>query len=228
MRISGLTGELTVNTRGDVELRDLTGNVAAEVNGDVLVSGIGGDLKVTGSCGEIDVADVKGGANVRCGFTGRAQFRNVAKQLQFKSVRTDLTLGSLPGRVEIGAGNLEIVDSPADVELTTRNYDITMENVAGRIKVQNRHGDVDIRLPRPPSDEIDIENERGGIELVLPEASGFEINASSRHGEVESDFSGLQVNNDDREGRIEGKVGARGPQVRVKTTYGTIALRKGR
>ncbi len=228
VRANGLANELKVKANGDVELRDVAGNVEAEVDGDVLISGIGGDLKVTGSCDDIDVADVKGGANVRCGFTGRAQFRNVAKQLQFKSVRTDLTLGSLPGRVEVGAGDLDIVDAPADVTLITRNYDITLENVAGRVKVRNRHGDVEIRMPKPPTDEIEIENERGGVELILPENSAFEVNASTRQGEVESDFSGLKVNNDDREGRIEGTVGNRGPQVRLKTTYGTIAVRKGR
>lgn len=228
VRIQGMEGNLTVDADGSLEVRDAKGSLEAKVDGDVLVAGVTGDVRIDGSCDDIDVADIAGGATVRCGFTGRTSLRNIAKQVYFKSARTEMTAGSLPGRMIIGSGDLELYDAPKDVTLTTRNYDILMDNVAGRIQVQNRNGKIETRLPKPPTDEISLSNERGGIELTLPANSTFEISANSeRGGDLETDFGGLTVDRSGRDRRMEGRVGTGGPRIRLHTTYDDITLRKG-
>ncbi len=228
VRVQGTEGNLTVDADGSLEIRDAKGTVEAKVDGDVLIVGAAGDVRIDGSCDDIDIADVAGGATIRCGFTGRTSLRNIAKQVYFKSARTEMTAGSLPGRLVIGSGDLELFDSPKDVTLTTRNYDILMDNVAGRIQVENRNGKIEVRFPKPPTDEITLTNERGGVELTLPANSAFEIDASSdRGGDVETDFAGLNVSRDGRDKRIEGRAGSGGPRIRIRTSYDGITLRKG-
>jgi hypothetical protein len=227
VRVQGVEGNLTVDADGNLEIRDAKGNVEAKVDGDVLVANAAGDVRIDGSCDDIDVADVAGGATIRCGFTGRTSLRNIAKQVYFKSARTELTAGALPGRMVIGSGDLEIFDAPKDVTLTTRNYDILMENVAGRLQVENRNGKIEVRVPRAPSDEITLTNERGSIELTLPANSVFEVSAdSTRGGDLESDFPGLTASGGERDRRLDGRVGTGGPRIRLRTTYDDIRLRK--
>lgn len=225
--IQGFEGDLKVDADGDVEIRDVTGNVEAKVDGDALIIGTTGDVRVDGSCDDIEIADVTGGATIRCGFTGRTTLRNIAKQVFFKSARTELQAGALPGRMVIGSGDLEISDAPKDVTLTTQNYDILLDNVAGQISVENRNGDVEVRMPKAPTAAISISNQRGGVELVLPANSVFEISATSDRGDLDTDFSGLTVDDRNREKRIEGKVGNGGPKIRLSSTYDDVRLRKG-
>lgn len=227
---AGLDGTVRATTRGGLlEVRDVTGNVEAEVRGsDLRLTGVKGDATVDGSCDEIEVGDIQGRATLRCSFTGAARLRNIGKQVYFKSVRTEFNAEKLPGRMEIGSGNLEVIDVPGNVELTTSRYDVLMENISGRIQVRNREGGVELRLSKPPLNPIDVENERGEVELVLPPGSAFEVTANSRRGEVESEFSGpeLKIDNETDNGQMQGKIGARGPQLRLRTTYGTLRLRK--
>lgn len=230
VRIQGVEGNLTADVDGSLEVRDAKGSLEAQVrdSSDVLVTGVAGDVRIDGSCDDIEIADVGGGATVRCGFSGRATLRNIAKQAYFKSVKTEMTAGALPGRMVIGSGDLEIYDAPKDVTLTTNNYDILMDNVGGRLQVENRNGKIEVRVPRAPSDEISLSNQRGSIELTLPANSAFEISADcARGGDIESDFAELSTSGDERDRRLEGRVGTGGPRIRLRTTYDDIRLRKG-
>ncbi len=227
VRVQGTQAGVNVDADGNLEVRDVKGNVEAKVDGDVVVIGAAGDVRIDGSCDDIEIANVTGTASVRCGFTGSASFRNIARQLYFKSVRTEFTAGSLPGRMEIGSGDLEVIDAPKDVTLLTQNYRIRMENVAGRIQVENRNASVEIRMPQAPTDDISITNQRGGVELVLPANSAFDVDARSERGEVDTNFAGLNVRNEGRDQSIEGVVGKGGPRIRIRSTYDDVTLRKG-
>jgi len=85
---------------------------------------------------------------------------------------------------------------------------------------------VELRTSTPPTQPIEIELKKGQIELTLPATSNFQIDAASRHGEVESDFSGpgLKVAKEGDNPTISGAVGKGGPPIRLDTEYGTIRL----
>ena len=61
---------------------------------------------------------------------------------------------------------------------------------------------------------------------ISPATSSFQIDAASRHGEVESDFSGhgLKVVKEGDNPTISGAVGKGGPAIRLDTEYGTVRL----
>jgi DUF4097 and DUF4098 domain-containing protein YvlB len=226
---SGLTGDVTIQSgNGHVEVRDVTGKVRIEGVDNVTVAGVQGDVEVSGRLDDIEISNVTGITSVRGDIYGSARLKNIGKQTTVETNITRLTLASLKGRLDLASGDLEVVDVPGNVELTTRNKDIRFENITGRIQVDNRRtGDVEIRLAQPPQQPIEIENEKGSVTLTLPSVSTFEIQASSERGETESDFQdGISRRTDNRVARMEGKVGAKGPQIQVRTTYGTVRLRK--
>ena len=229
-RITGVTGPVTVNASNGAEIRTIGGNVEAEVRrGNVRVLGARGNVRIGGRGREIEVADISGEASIQGEFFGPIRVKNAATGVRFLSRRTDLTVPSLPGRLETSGGSVEIEDAPRGVNLITRDKDILLENVAGRIRIQNRHGNIQVRFRQAPQEEINIENESGSIELVLPPDSEFELSASSRNSEIESEFQSASARRTDdrRTSTLEMKVGTRGPRIQLRTTHDTIRIRKG-
>lgn len=231
IQVSGIQGSVTVETRrGDVEVRDTGGDVSAQVtNGDVHIVGAKGNVKLSGRGGQVEIADVKGEATVQGEFFGPIRIEKVARGARFVSRRTDLTVSELAGRIETGSGRLEVSDAPGNLTLTTSKYDVVLENVAGRIHIENHDGNIELRFPQAPRETIEINNRSGDIELVLPAKSTFEVQAESRAGEIDSDFEELakQEKEERNTTTLNAKLGAKGPRFQLRTSYGTIRLRKG-
>jgi hypothetical protein len=229
IQVSGVAGGVTAVTRsGSVELRDIGGETRIEMRGgDGRVLGARGAVRLTGRGSQIEIADVEGETTIEGEFSGPIRVRNSKQGARFKSSRTDLTVGPLPGRLELAGGNLEIFDCPSNVSVVTRNKDIVMENVMGRVSIENRRGDVVLRMQQPPKEAITVTNEAASIELLLPAKSGFAVSASSRGGNIQNSFDdpGLKMTESENISRLEGTFG-RGPQIQLQTTYGDIRLRK--
>jgi DUF4097 and DUF4098 domain-containing protein YvlB len=231
IKINGLAGSVTVDTKhGDVYVRDAGRDVQVEMRGGNLqVSGVKGNFRVTGRGNDIDVSDVGGAASIEGEYNGPIRVKNVASSTHFLSQRTDLTIGALPGRMEMDSGDLRVYDASGNIALTTSHKDVRMDNVGGRIRIDNKKGDVELNLKTAPKDEIEVNNESARIDVTLPSNATFEIQASSRNGEIDTGFDDAALKKSEESGtaKLEGKVGARGPQIRLKTTYGTVSVRKG-
>jgi DUF4097 and DUF4098 domain-containing protein YvlB len=229
LQIIGQGGSVTVETRkGDVEVRDAGGEVSVDLNGgDTHIIGVNGDVKLSGHGSQVTMADVKGEASVEGEFFGPIRIEKPGKGVRFLSKRSDVSISELTGRFAITSGRLEVVDAPGNVSISTSSNDISVENPGGRVHVENRNGNVEIRFAKPPQDQIDVIDSNGHIDLSLPGRSTFEVHATSHSGEISSDFSDLQQHNTGGNATLDGKVGAKGPAINLKTTYGAIRLRKG-
>ncbi|MBI1738307.1 MAG: DUF4097 family beta strand repeat protein [Acidobacteria bacterium] len=234
VKITGLAGNISVDSRhGDVEIRDAGKDVQAQIrSGALRVSNVKGNVRVSGRGGggvDIDVSDVTGDASIEGEFGGPIRVKNVARSVRFLSQRTDLTIGALAGRLELDSGDLRVYDANGSVTLTTSHKDIRMDNVNGRIRIDNKKGNVELRLKNAPKDEIEVNNESARIDVALPASSAFDILATSRNGDIDTGFEGPELKRSDENGtaKLEGKIGNRGPQIRLKTTYGTVSVRKG-
>jgi len=230
VQVTGLAGSVTAHGgRGEIEIRDTGGDVSVEqARGDAHIVGARGNVKLSGKGGQIEIADVNGEAVVEGEFYGPIRIEKAAKGARFISHRTDLTVTQLAGRIDTGSGRLEISNAPGNLTLATRKYDVVLENVTGRVHIENRDGDVQLRFGQPPREEVEVINASGSIELVLPPKSSFEVQAEARKGDIECEFSELAPQKKGHRGdtKLEGKLGANGPQFRLKTSYGTIRLRK--
>ena len=187
-----------------------------------------GNIVLSGKGNDIEVGDVKGNATLAGDFFGSIHIRNVSKTTRYTSQRSDLTIVNLTGRLELDSGDLQLSDVTGDAKLVMHNNDVEVENVAGRLDIQDTHGDIRISLAQPPREPISVTNESGDVDLALPPGSSFEVSAVSKSGEVKSEFddSGLEPVNDSSTGRLNGKIGTHGPKITIATTYGTISLKK--
>jgi DUF4097 and DUF4098 domain-containing protein YvlB len=216
---------------GDVEVRDTASDVNIEMHkGDVKVTDTKGDIKISGKGTQVDVASATGSFTLDGEFYGPIRADKVAKGLRFISQRTDLTLTSLTGHMEASSGNLEIVDAPGDIALRTNRYSVTIENATGKVKVDNRDGNIELRFSSPPKSDVDITNTNANISLTLPESASFNILSDCHSCDIDSEFSSdtlKKTSPGSGDSHLEGKFGnSRGPKITLKTSYGAIAIRK--
>lgn len=230
--VSDMGKPVTVSTtKGDVEVRDTAGDVTVDTErGDVKVSDTKGNVKIGGRGGEVNVSGATGALTVDGEFRGPVRADKIAKGVRFVSHRTDLTISQLSGHMETGSGNLEIADAPGNLTLRTNSYDISIENAGGKVKVDNRNGNVEVRFPAPPKEDIEINNSSAGVTVSLPGSANFEILADCHSCDIDSEFSAeslKKTTSSSSDSHLEGKYGSgRGPKISLKTSYGPISLRR--
>jgi hypothetical protein len=232
INISDMATDVTVSTQeGDIEINDTTGDVdAALQKGDVKITDTRGDVKVAGHGGSVEVVDASGSLTVDGEFYSSVRAEKIAKGVRFISQRTDLTLTRLGGHFEKSAGNLEIADAAGNLTSRTKNVTVSLDNVTGKIVLDNTNGSMELRFSNPPKEDITVNNERASVTLSMPSSSSFDIQADCRSCDIDSEFTGngLKATRTDKgDSHLEGKYGsARGPKIILKSSYDSIQIRK--
>jgi DUF4097 and DUF4098 domain-containing protein YvlB len=219
------------NGSGDIEVRNTVGDVSIDTHkGATKVSDTNGNVKISGRGGEVSVNSATGGLTLDGEFFGPITADKVAKGVRLISQRTDLTLTQLTGHLETSSGNLEITDAPGNLNLRTNRYDISVENAGGKVQIDNRDGNVELRFSAPPKEDLAVSNAASGITLTLPGSSSFEIVADCHSCDINSEFSEdslKRTSTQSGDSHLEGKYGSgRGPKITLKTSYGSISLHR--
>ena len=226
--LDGLKAEQAVTApHGDAHIDNVEGLVhLGKGSGTTEVRDLKGSVDVEGRGSDVTISGVTGTASVNGEFSGDMQFRDIGQTLHFKSSRTEMTAQRLTGRLDMEVGSLELNGIEGPFEISTRQKDITLTDFKHSVKIADTNGDVELRTSSPPTHPIEIDLKKGQIELSLPATSSFQIDAASRHGEVESDFSGpdLKVVKEGDNPTISGTVGKGGAPIRLDTEYGTVRL----
>jgi DUF4097 and DUF4098 domain-containing protein YvlB len=203
-------------------------------HGDLKVSDTQGNVKISGSGDSIEVVNAAGSLTLNGEFVGPIRADKIAKGVRFVSHRTDLTLTQLGGHLETGSGNLEVVDAPGNLILRTHDDDVSIENAGGKLKIDNRNGNIEVRFSSPPKEDVEITNASADITLSLPESSSFQLDAECRSCDedkgVDSEFSAeslKQTKANSRDIQLQGSYGrGHGPKITLKTSYASIAIHK--
>ncbi|MFZ0962733.1 MAG: DUF4097 family beta strand repeat-containing protein [Terriglobia bacterium] len=226
--VDGLNGDQTVAThKGDVRATNIQGLVKIhKFGGSTAVRGLKGSLELDGRGDDIEVADVSDTVTVHGEFSGALQFRDVGQTLRYESLRTNMTAQKLSGHLSMEVGSLEVNGIDGPLEVTTRQKDITVGEFRHSLHITDSDGQITLQTSTPPTHDIQVEAKNGAVELSLPASSNFQIDAHSRHGEVESDFSGpgLKVLKEGDSPSITGGYGKGGPLIRIDTDYGAIRI----
>src|SRR5260370_3784968 len=215
---------------GDIEIRGTGSDVSVDARkGDIKVSDTKGNVKISGHGGEINVSGATGQLTIDGEFYGAIGADKVAKGVRFLSSHTDLTLSQLAGHMEAGPGRLEVFDAPGNLSVRAQD-DITLENAGGKVKIDNRRGNVEVRFTFAPKEDIEISNSSASITLSLPESASFDIVSDCHSGDIDSEVQAdalKQTSTGSSDAHLEGKYGSgRGPKIILKTSYGSISLHR--
>jgi DUF4097 and DUF4098 domain-containing protein YvlB len=230
VNVSDVSADLTVSDgNGDIDIHGTHGDVSVDLRkGDTKVSDTTGDVKISGKGGEIEVNNTSGSLTVEGDFFGPVRADQITKGVRLVSGKADLTLSALAGHLEAGTGNLDLVDAPGNLVLRTRDTEVNLENPGGKVNIDNRNANVNVRFSAAPKEDVQITNSSAEVAVTLPGNSSFEVQADCHNCDIDSEFPALaQTKSAAGDSNLSGKVGsAKGPKITIKTSYGNIAIRR--
>jgi DUF4097 and DUF4098 domain-containing protein YvlB len=226
--VEGRDGNVKAHTsRGDVSVEDVAGNAEIHLRrGSIRARKVTGDVDVEGWVNDSNLSEIGGAVNLHGDFFGTMTLAKIAKSVRFKSSRTDLELGRLDGDMTQEIGDMRVRGVSGGFRIVTRSKDVHLEDVSGDIKVDNSHAEVELNSTKAPTGAVEVTNEHGNINVELPAKASFQMSARTDHGDIQSDFSELKVESQERESKVNGAVGSGGTQVRLTNSHGDINIRK--
>jgi hypothetical protein len=226
VNIVGREGNIDVSTQhSDTSIEDVTGNVkVSQEKGSVKVEQVTGDVHVEGRVNEVSVSDVKGGVQLDGEFQESVKLARIDKTVTFKSSRTDMEFSRIEGTLDLDSDDLHAEEITGPLHLTTRSKNIRLDRVSGDVRLQDDNGTIELGMRTVGN--VQIDNHNGDIQLSLPEKAGFRLDARTRDGEIQSDFSELQVNNGDHEGKATGSVGNAASHIVINNEHDGIEIRR--
>jgi DUF4097 and DUF4098 domain-containing protein YvlB len=225
--ILGRDGDVSLSAQhGDVSITDINGNVHLDLqDSSARVSKVSADVSVEGKAQDVSFEDIQGALTLDGDFTESVRLARISKPFSFKSPRTEISFSKLDGDLDLDSGDLRVNDVIGPVRVSTREKDIGLINVSGDVRLKNQNGSVEVQMAKLGS--VDITNQNADIQLGLPVKAGFQLDARSHGGEINSDFNGLGVHNEDEQSTASGSVGGGGPHVVINNEHGSIQIHKG-
>lgn len=231
----------------DVPVRDATHFSLQVTNGDVSIEDDGGNavrlegtkwtrgdesvldrlrLQVERAEGLLAIASNEGEFSQPVGIDVDATIPDGLLVGQVASTNGDVRLSGVAGddlAVDTVNGDvfLESVDAAPDVD--TNNGDVRGQALADLRSIWTVNGEIDVELEGLSDDAVmhttngDVTARLGGIDA--------RIVARTKNGEVSVDGLDVSIDTSTRK-RLEGTIGAGGPELRIRTTNGDVTLRE--
>ncbi len=237
--VASKRGDVSVNGRradvkltvqhGDIALNDIAGNVRMSLDkGSVRATDVSGDVGIDGHVDDVTLENVKGAVQLNGDFFNDIRLSKITKTVEFKSARSDITIASIPGDLEISGDSLRATDVGGPVRLVTRSKEIHLEGVTGDIQVENANGDIEVHpADKLPLGKMMITGKHGDITLVLPANAGFQLDATTRKGDITSDFSPLRTEQTNGSSHTTGTIGNGAAKLQINSDTGDIHITKG-
>lgn len=224
--VSGRGGNVDVSTQhGDTSVDDVTGSVkVSQEKGSVKVEQVNGDVHIEGRMNEVSVADVKGSAQLDGQFDESVKLERIAKNVSFKSSRTDMEFSNIGGSLDLDSDELNAQAVTGPLHLITRSKNIRLDDVSGDVRLQDDNGTVEVGMRNLGN--VQIDNRNGDVQLSVPEKAGFRLDAVVRDGEIQSDFPELKISNDDNQSKANGTVGNGAAHIVINNEHDGFELRR--
>jgi len=143
------------------------------------------------------------------------------------SVHASKTRGKL--QIDTSNGAVAVQGADGDTDVHTSNGSVRAdleESRGGAITLITTNGSVDLKLGAVTQGEVKAATSNGSITVRIPAVAGAHVKAeTSGHSRVSTDFD-VRKEGENSPSRLEGIVGAGGPQLNLTTTQGSIGILK--
>ncbi len=133
--------------------------------------------------------------------------------------RTDLSLDTQNGGVRI-------FDVEGAVRFSAVNGGVVLDDLAGDVRGETQNGGVTVTLAgnRWRGAGLDVRTQNGGVRLSIPSGYDAQLETGTVNGRFDIDFPMTVSGRIDR--TIRTQLGAGGPTIRVRTTNGSVSVRR--
>ena len=194
---------------GSMSVADLTGEVRAHTGGGGLTfARLHGPLDGETGGGNIKARASEGTLNLRTGGGG---------------IEVTGSSGSLDGKT--GGGSVTVKEFQGPARVATGGGGLTIEDMQGALEASTGGGSINAVLPFELSDTVNLSTGGGGISVGVPKTAAFNLDAKTSGGGVATDLPVTVVGKLEH-GRLQGPVNGGGKTVRLRSSGGSIHLKK--
>jgi hypothetical protein len=219
--------KLTVQ-RGDVNLNDITGSAQLNIDkGSVRASKVSGDVSVEGHVDDATLDDIGGGVRLNGDFMNDIRLSKIGKTVTFNSSRSDMTIASVAGDLDIDRDSVRGTDISGPTHLVTSSKNVHLENVSGDVQIETANGDIEVQAAKKlPVGKMTVTGKHGDITLTLPSNAGFQVEATTRKGDISSDWDALKIESGGGSSSAKGTIGNGVTKLQVNSDTGDIRISK--
>ncbi|MDQ2870540.1 MAG: DUF4097 domain-containing protein, partial [Acidobacteriota bacterium] len=227
----------------DVEEPEDEAVVRGDVAGDFLATAGAGTYRVGKVSGKVNILTHSGEIHIG-GAGASADLKSYGGDIQIGPVQGDLKAQTLAGDIRAGAvaGSVSADTSGGDVridrvagsaDVKTGGGDVVLPSVAGGVHVETGGGEVRVGLvSREARGGVTIRNAGGDVTLTLPANFRGEIELTASDADLDetairSDFPEIAVTRRSGSQQATATLNGGGPKVTVRTSSGSIRVRKG-
>ncbi len=231
----GDTSEDGPEIDADVVRGDISGDLISTSNGNYHVGHVSGKIKILTHSGEIHIASAGNGAEVKT-YGGDIHVGSVQGDLRAQTMAGDIRALDVNGSavVETSGGDIRINRIEGSASARTGGGDIVLPAVRGSVEAETGGGEVRVGiLSRQVKNGISIHNAGGDVLLILPADFHGELDlevegpADPEEVLIRSEFPGVAITRSSDLHRASGLLNGGGPRVLVRTSSGSIRLRRG-
>ncbi|MCZ6507495.1 MAG: DUF4097 family beta strand repeat-containing protein [Acidobacteria bacterium] len=182
------------------------------------------DLDTSG--GSISIADLEG--DVDCHTSGGSiSIDDIDGKVDCRTSGGGIDIGRIEGSVlaKTSGGSIRIDRSGGSVVAKTSGGNITVHEVLGSIEATTSGGNIKATISQQPQADCRLSTSGGRVELALASSIAVDLDAKTSGGRVNVD---LPVTVQGHLGRssLQGKINGGGPQLYLRTSGGSIYIRK--
>jgi len=211
---------------------DITGDfLSTTANTSYQIGKVSGRVRILTNGGEIHVASAGAGADLKT-YGGDIEIGSVGGDFKALTMAGDVKVGAVSGSAtaETSAGDVRIDSVKGALEARTAGGDVVVPSVGGALDVETGGGTVRIGMASRQA-AVSIHNAGGDVLLTLPADFRGELDlevadASPDETAIRCDYPGISIVKRSSRQQATGTLNGGGARVVVKTSSGTIRIRK--
>lgn len=230
---------------GDISCGDITGAIKArDAGGSITLGKVTGSVDANTSAGNVEVQGASGaisartaGGNVSVGEAGSsAALVTSAGSIRIETARARLTAktsgGNIaagdvggPAELETSAGSIQVKLAEGPLQARTAGGSITLAEVRNTVDARTSAGSIRASFAAQPEGDCRLVTSGGSVEVSLDPELEFDLEAETAGGRISTDVPVAVVGEQGR-GRLRGKVNGGGKALTLKTSAGSVSIRK--
>ncbi len=220
---------------GEIVRGNISGDFLSTSNGgNYRIGNVSGRARILTHSGEIRVESIGGPADLKS-FGGDIVVGPVQGDLNASTAAGDIRAEAVQGSVlaDTAGGDIRIASASGSLDAKTAGGDIIVPSVGGSIRAVTAGGDVRIGVgSHDLRGSITIHNSGGDVSLTLPAEARATVElvvtgAEDDDPAIRSDFPDLTVSRKHGTQRATVSLNGGGEKVVIRTSSGTIRLKKG-
>src|SRR4051794_726336 len=194
---------------GDLDLADLNGTILAHTSGgDVKTGRLTGPATLSTSGGDVEIAGANGKLDVHT-----------------SGGTIHLSDASGPADLRTSGGSIKVEKIGGDLHAHSSGGSIKIDEARGVIDASTSGGSVTARFAAAPHGDSNLSTSGGSISVSLPANANLDLDAHASGGGVDSELP-VTVVGKHNEDSLNGKINAGGPRLVLRTSGGSINVRR--